>query len=71
MHKTEHNHVELNALLYGHRHQANSRTRGSRCPKRWVAQVGIRLATAVINLETRQEMLGHPVKVKVLHVLKM
>ena len=36
-------------------------------PKRRVAQEAIRLATAVINLETRKEMLGHPVKVNVLH----
>ena len=30
----------------------------------------IRLATAVTNLETRKEILGHPVKVNVLDVLR-
>ena len=33
-------------------------------------QAAIRLATTVINLETRKEMLGHPVKVNVLDVLR-
>ena len=39
-------------------------------PKSRVAQAAIRLATAVINFETRKEMLGHPVKVNVLDVLR-
>ena len=43
---------------------------GQRCPKRRVAQATIRLAIAVINLETRKEILGHPVKVNVLDVLR-
>ena len=33
-------------------------------------QATIRLTTAVIKFETRKEMLGHPVKVNVLHVLR-
>ena len=43
---------------------------GQRCPKRLVVQAAIRLATAVITLETRKEMLGYPVKVNVLDVLR-
>ena len=35
-----------------------------------VAQGAIRLATTVINLETRIEMLDHSVKVNVLDVLR-
>ena len=44
--------------------------KGQKCPKRRVAQAAIRLATALIKLETRKEMLGHPVKVNVLDVVR-
>ena len=44
---------------------------GQRCPKRRVAQAAIRLATGVIKFrKERKEMLGHPVKVNLLDVLR-
>ena len=39
-------------------------------PKRWVAQAAIRLATAVIKFRNKEKMLGQPVKVNVLDVLR-
>ena len=47
-----------------------SKQEGQRCPKRWVAQAAIRLATVVIKFTSRKEMLDQPVKVNVLDVLR-
>ena len=43
---------------------------GQRCRKRRVAQAAIRLVTAVITFRNKERMLGHPVKVNVLDVLR-
>ena len=42
---------------------------GQRCPKRRVAQAAISLVTAVITFRNK-EMLGYPVKVNVLDMLR-
>ena len=43
---------------------------GQRCHKRQVAQAAIRLVTAVMTFRNKKEMLGHPVKVNVLDMLR-
>ena len=46
-----------------------TRQEGQRCPKRWVAQAAIRLATAVITFRSKERNV-RSVKVNVLDVLR-